>query len=108
MFWLKAERIRSRRLSTAATLVLLGLLVLFAGVNSAILAHGQFALRTNAAMEDIYRQISVVQSAVESIHHAETGQRGFLLTENPLYLQTYEAGVSATRAKLASLPAAAA
>ncbi len=105
LFWIKTERREHRHFSTAATLLLLGLLVLIASVNSVILSHGHVALRTTAEVQKIYLQIDLLTGAVDSIRKAETGQRGFLLTQNEQYLQIYESGVAAARAKLADLTA---
>ena len=90
LFWMRTEQSDRRLSSTAATLTLVGLLVLFAGVNSAVVAHGHLAIDTTVKAQNISQQINLIQGVVESIRKAETAQRDFLLTSSDQYRLVYQ------------------
>jgi PAS domain S-box-containing protein len=105
LFWIRTARSDRRLSSTAATLSLVGLLILFAGVNSAVLAHGRLAAQTTAQIKSLNRRIDLLQVIVESVRKAETRQRGFLLTNDERYLQSYTVGLHDIDSSFALLPA---
>ncbi len=82
LFWSRTARSDRRLASTAATLSLVGLLILFAGVNSAILTHGRLATQTTLDIKSLTRRIDLLQTMVESARKAETSQQGYLLTND--------------------------
>jgi CheY-like chemotaxis protein/signal transduction histidine kinase/CHASE3 domain sensor protein len=47
-----------------------------------------------------YQVITALDAVLSAVEDAETGQRGFLLTENPKYLQPYEDAVSQVMVKI--------
>jgi len=103
LFWMRAER-SERRLSTgAATLTLLGLLLLFGGINAAVVSNARLGVETRTELERVARQESLVDGIVAELRKAETGQRGFLLTHRELYLQSYQQGLEEVQRSLEAL-----
>ena len=81
LFWMRAEK-DERRLSTwAATLTLLGLLLLFGGINSALISNARLGVETRAKLERVSQQMNLIEAVVASVRKAETGQRGFFVDE---------------------------
>jgi CHASE3 domain sensor protein len=77
----------------ATNLTIIAALTLFGGVNSAIFIGANEALAATAEVAETYRKIKAVQGLAEAVHLAESGQRGFLLTNADTYLQLYSLGV---------------
>ena len=103
LFWMRAER-SERRLSTgAATLTLLGLLLLFGGINAAVVSNARLGVETRTELERVAQQESLVDGIVAELRKAETGQRGFLLTHRELYLQSYQQGLEEVQRSLEAL-----
>ncbi|MGI4938965.1 MAG: PAS domain-containing protein [Janthinobacterium lividum] len=80
---------RSARLaSTAATCVAVAMLGASAWFTYANLAGIE---ATDALSGQVHRAQLATETLLSTIEDAETGQRGFLLTQNPAYLETYDA-----------------
>lgn len=96
LIWARTERSERRLLSTGSILSLLGLLLLFAGVNSAVGSHNRAAAQTTAEVQRLSRQINLIREIVLSVRKAETGERGFFLTGSNKYLQASNLGIKET------------
>jgi signal transduction histidine kinase len=77
---------------TAAVMAILGLLLLFAGVDAAVLTGSNSVLNARAIARRASDQVRALQALTESIRKAESGQRGYLLTGDPRYLDDFWQG----------------
>ena len=76
----------------AAVLAILGLLLLFAGVDAAVLASSDAVLTTRVENRKTSSQIRAVQSLVGNTRKLETALRGYLLTGEQRYLASFDLG----------------
>ena len=99
--WLRAAR--SRRIETA---ILLSFLVLIAVVGgSAWYSAGKLSEFIDASQRNrYYAQVAFeLESVFGDMHHAESQQRGYLLTDDPSHLSAYDAALVQVREGLARL-----
>jgi CHASE3 domain sensor protein len=88
------REVKPYRVSVRTTsLAIIAALTLFGGINSAIFISANAALAATAEIGETYRKIKAVQGLAEAAHLAESGQRGFLLTNGESYLRLYSLGV---------------
>lgn len=86
--------------------VLLALVPLVVLVSVAAFLTLHFSARLRADRELLlqsYQTIDTVRSLLSSLQDAETGQRGFIITNRETYLEPYDAALAAIPAGLASL-----
>ena len=96
-----SEPIQPRRFSIwilVATLLLVMVVVL--GAYRIIVDHEQTDDATIASEKHAYEVIGVLTRILADADDIETGQRGFLLTGKPAYLEPYGAGLDALRRDL--------
>jgi PAS domain S-box-containing protein len=93
-------RLRSQSWLNLSIGLLLGIVV----VNGGIAYHNLQQLHQGAAqVTQSHRVLESLQSAIATLVDAETGQRGFLLTGDPLYLAPYESAVARAGQELEEL-----
>jgi PAS domain S-box-containing protein len=92
--WLRFAKGQRYISSLAAPLTLLGLVLLFAGVNSVLATNADMALETKATVESMRHEVHFIHRLVQSVQKAESGQRGFLLTNSEEYLLAYQEGLA--------------
>src|SRR5437016_40936 len=61
--------------------------------------------RNQEAVAHTFQVIDTARALDQSIQDAERGQRGFIITGDPQYLEPYTSGAAATPARLAELKA---
>jgi two-component sensor histidine kinase/CHASE3 domain sensor protein len=97
-----AVRARLRRRRRATGTIVVGFLLLI----GAIVLQGGLVWRTDrliAAMQDS-RAVQLAASRVlDSLLNAESGQRGYLMTSDPTYLESYQVAAGKLPAQLAAL-----
>ena len=94
--------LRSRAgLSTALGVAVALLFFLGSGVLSYV--NVQMLRTDNARIVHSHEVISALDTVLSSVQDAETGQRGYLLTQKPSYLQPYEAAVARIAPELATI-----
>lgn len=98
---MKFLRISVRELSDRAATISLGVTIAIL-LLSGILAYSstQHFLDNDSLVAHTYQVIDAAHSVLSDIKDAETGQRGYLLTGDPTYLQPYEAGTKDMDASL--------
>ncbi len=103
LFWTHV-RLRHRSVAIAiATLSLTGMLLIFAGADTAVVLSAHAVMQSRTAIAETFRKIKNIQTLVEAVRSSETGQRGFLLTAKPIYLRSYNSDVAAIRSSLVQL-----
>ena len=70
--------------SSTASLLTLSLVVFFAYQAT------QHFIKTASWVDHTYQVVSLIDTAIKQFNDAETGQRGYLLTGDPSYLEPYE------------------
>ncbi|HEX4168804.1 MAG TPA: PAS domain S-box protein [Bryobacteraceae bacterium] len=95
--WSRATAISHELVVAASALALFGLLLLFCGVDAAVFLGLNESLQDRAEIAALYRRIKAVAEEVAAVREAETGQRGYLLTNDPAYLDQYQGGVARIR-----------
>ena len=94
---------RVANLSPTVILVVLTALVVAIGL---LLVQSSFAQRTARQTANAEADAAIALETVEqTLPDAETGQRGFLLTQDPTYLQPYDAGLAAFNTSIQQLRA---
>ena len=92
LFWQESAESPQHLSITAAVLAVLGLLLLFGGVDSAVWASSNSILSTRLEIRRTSDEIRVIERLVEAVRKAETGQRGYLLTGDTQYLREFREG----------------
>ena len=90
VWWTKSAHSAQQVASSWANFALLGLLILFAGVDSTIASNADQAMKTRTDFGVVSSQINLVRTIVTAIREAEIGMRGFLLTGEDAFLSDYE------------------
>ncbi len=91
---------RSRNLLNVSIAVVLCLVV----INGVVAWHNIEQLRENAKrVTDTYAVLGAVESTVATVTDAETGQRGYLITDDASYLEPYEAAIARSAKELDEL-----
>jgi signal transduction histidine kinase len=93
--WMRADGPGYRFQTAAASFALVGLMLLFVGTSFLVVTTADVEIESRLDLVSTSRQISLVESILDSVRRSEAGQRGFLLTSGEAYLQDYEAGVRA-------------
>ena len=79
-----------QQLSVSASLMAaLVLMVLFAGVDPAVLASSDYILKARLEVHKILEQLDAIRSVAADAREAESAQRGFVLTGEQEYLQEF-------------------
>ncbi len=68
-----------------------------------VVANTRSLVEQTNRVETTWNALAELESTLSALKDAETGQRGFLLTGDPTYLEPYEDGVVAVRAHLPRL-----
>lgn len=97
---LRNER-RSLRLTAILSVALIALLVVVTGVE--LYREFRSASRLREAVRESYETRSSIQSVFSLLQDAETGQRGYVITGDPRYLDPFEAATSRLDDRLSNL-----
>src|ERR1700761_4987049 len=100
------DHARRRSLRRWATIsgIALGCAFLGVLVSAVVTAREAQSVRTETAhRSQLFRYNAKLRTLLMVLTEAETGQRGYLLTERPMYLEPYRNAVSKAPALLASL-----
>ncbi len=92
LLWVKLDATGPQLSSDAAYSALLGLLMLFGGVDSAIGIDANEAIKARNDLATATTRINLIRKTVAAIREAESGQRGFLLTGADDFLKAYREG----------------
>ena len=100
MLW-KASRLTRRDLSTSgAALTVIGLILLFGGVDTALFVNARTTHITSFGLDVTYGRIKAIKTLVGALSAAETGERGFLLTGDEKFLAAYLEGMAELKTSL--------
>lgn len=84
-----------------AIVALIALFFLRSGVEYALLLNTDTMVASRISLAKAHAATTLVQSLVSEVQKAESGQRGFLLTSDPAYLDAYEQGLNSIHENLA-------
>jgi signal transduction histidine kinase len=100
LFWLRSGPSQRNLSRTAVSLALIGVAILFLGIDSVVVANADAALSTREHLDAMSSRISLIRDIVRAVRRAESGQRGFLLTGSRAYLKDYDGGLLTVKAGL--------
>ena len=93
MLW-KASRLTRHDLSSsAAALAVIGLILIFGGIDAAVFVNAGTTRTMTADVKVTYGRIRAVERMVDALRKAEAGQRGFLLTNEEKFFAAYIGGM---------------
>jgi CHASE3 domain sensor protein len=104
MYYLRTEGRSNRMLRKAVSQVLVLALLAFMALNAYLsVNHLRGIQRTGALALESSTIAANISGVLKDLTDMETGQRGYLLTENPAYLQPYTDGKTSIETHLAGL-----
>jgi PAS domain-containing protein len=75
--------------ATVASVVVIGLILIFGGADMAVVIKARAAILTSSDVRAAYAQMRAVQKVVAGVRLAESAKRGFLLTRDDKFLATF-------------------
>ena len=102
MLWKASGLTRHDLSSSAAALTVIGLVLIFGGIDAAVFVNARATHTITAEVKATHGQIRAVEGMVNALRKAEIGQRGFLLTDDEKFLATYIEGMDELKSRLDS------
>ncbi len=100
--WKEAKENTQALSVSAAALAILGSFLIFAAVDTSVWASADAVLSTRRQIQTRSKEIRYLENLLGAVRRAESGQRGYLLTGNTLYLKAFYEGRESFRAILQS------
>jgi CHASE3 domain sensor protein len=104
MLWKASRLTRHDFSSSAAALTVVGLVLIFGGIDAAVFVNARTARTMTVDVKNTYGRIRAVEGIVGALRKTEAGQRGFLLTAQGKFLAAYIGGMDELKLRLDRWP----
>jgi CHASE3 domain sensor protein len=104
MLWKESRLTRHDLSSSAASLAVIGLILIFGGIDAAVFVNARTTTTVTADVKATEGRIRAVEGMLDALRKAEIGQRGFLLTNDEKLLATYVDGIDELKSCIARRP----